>query len=413
MQSSNRAIAAGLGLALISLVFTGPLAAQATRGSSERDEWQRVPEVFEALQLKSGSRIADVGAGGGYFTDRISLAVGDDGRVFAVDISERALIGLHDWLEKDGRNNVELILGEVDDPRLPYRSLDGALIVNAYHEMGEYRAMLEAIHRSLRVGGRLVIVDNTPTNGGASRADQTGRHQIAIDLVAADLEEAGFDVIDRRPSFIDANHGNHSHNHWLLVAERPAMFIAPPTTLDLDPAVTKSGASDFWCAFLEPAEQLQERLSPPDSVEAAVGGGRLKICYSRPSARGREIMGGLVPYDQPWRTGANEATLVHLGFPAEIAGVRLEPGAYSLYTIPGDDEWEIVFNCSSHRLGMPIDDEVRKCDVGSARVPVEELDQHVERLTLEIQPTGTRSGELLLTWENTRIRIPIQRISGG
>lgn len=403
---------ATLGLACLTLLSAGPLTAQATRGSSERDEWQRVPAIFEALQLEPGSRIADVGAGGGYFTDRLSLAVGPEGRVFAVDINERTLLDLHRWLERDGRQNVELILGEVDDPRLPYRSLDGALIVNAYHEMGEYEAMLEGIHRSLEVGGRLVIVDNVPNDGTASRAEQIDDHKIALELVAGDLEEAGFAIVDRQPDFINLDHGGHTHREWMLVAERPRMFIQSPTALDLDPDVNDPAASDFWCAFPGTSEELRERRSPPDSAEAAVGGGRLKVCYSRPSARDREIMGGLVPFGEPWRTGANEATLIHLGFPAEIAGVLLDPGAYSIYTIPGEEEWEIVFNRSARRDGMPIDEELKRSDVGSGMVSAERLDEHVEQLTFEIRPRDRWSADLVLEWENTRVSIPIERKGG-
>lgn len=397
-------------LALPLVLAVRSAAAQIPLGGTDRDEWQRVPAVLEALGAEHGSRIADIGAGGGYFTDRLSLAVGAEGRVYAVDIDERALARLEEWREVRRRNNVELILGEVDDPRLPYRSLDGALIVNAYHEMTEYPAMLAGISRALRSGGRLVIVDNTPADSVTTRAEQVDRHNIAMALVAADLEEAGFDVVDRQPRFIVREHDDHSHLHWLLVAERPRPAVPSPASLNIDPE-TNSGASDFWCAFPGTREELGERVSPPDSVEASFDGGRVKICYSRPSAREREIMGKLVPYGVPWRTGANEATLIHLGFPARVAGVRVEPGAYSLYTVPGAAEWQVVLNGSIYRSGAVLNDRVQARDVGRGSVPVERLDEHVEMLTFELIPTGSGSGELVLEWERTRVRIPIDGLA--
>ena len=408
MRATSRSRGCAFALALLVLSASGTLAAQ-TLGGSERDEWQRVPAVLEALGVERGSRIADVGAGGGYFTDRLSLAVGPEGRVYAVDINERALLSLHEWRDNEDRDNVELILGEVDDPRLPFRSLDGALIVNAYHEMTEYPAMLAGIIRALEPGGRLVIVDNPPPDNLTTRGEQTERHTIALAFAATDLEEAGFHILDRQPRFIELQHGDHTHHHWMLVAERPPLTVPPPATLDIDPAVN-SGGSDFWCAFPGTREELSERVSPPDSVEASFDGGRVKVCYSRPSARERQIMGGLVPFGAPWRTGANEPTLIHLGFPARIAGVRVEPGSYSLYTLPGEEEWEIVLNRSIYRNGMDLSETVQARDVGRGSVPVERLDGHVETLTFELIPTGSGSGELVLKWETTRVRIPIERV---
>lgn len=409
MHPIRRSRGGAFAVALLLLLAPRPLAAQASLGGSERDDWQRVPAVLEALGAARGSRIADIGAGGGYFTDRLSLAVGIEGRVYAVDIDERSLLSLHEWRELEDRENVELILGEVDDPRLPYRSLDGALIVNAYHEMTEYPAMLAGISRALAPGGRLVIVDNPPPDSLTTREEQTERHTLAMAFVAADLEQAGFRVVDRQPRFIDLTHDDHTHHHWMLVAERPRFTVPPPTTLDIDPEAN-SGASDFWCAFPGTREELGERASPPDSVEASFDGSRVKVCYSRPSARDRQIMGDLVPYGEPWRTGANEPTLIHLGFPARVAGVRLEPGSYSLYTVPGEEEWQIALNRSTYRNGMDLSDAVRARDVGRGSVPFERLDEHVETLTLELVPTGSGSGELVLEWERTRVRIPIERI---
>ncbi len=155
---------------------------------------------------------------------------------------------------------------------------------------------------------------------------------------------------------------------------------------------------------------LARRPSPPDSAVATVDGATIKVCYSRPSARGRTIMGGLVPYGEPWRLGANEATGIHLPFAAEIAGVRVEPGSYSLYAIPGETQWTVVVNRSVQRWGIPIDDGVRAQDVGRGTVTAERLDQHVEQLTLRFSPGGSGTTELVVEWEHTRVRIPIRKV---
>jgi hypothetical protein len=122
-------------------------------------------------------------------------------------------------------------------------------------------------------------------------------------------------------------------------------------------------------------------------------------------------MGELVPFDQPWRLGANEATSIHLPFAAEIAGVRVEPGTYTLYVIPGASKWQIVVNRGVQRWGVPIDKDVRAADVGAGTVTTESLGAPVETLTLKFAPAAGNATELVVEWEKTRVRIPIRRAS--
>jgi hypothetical protein len=98
---------------------------------------------------------------------------------------------------------------------------------------------------------------------------------------------------------------------------------------------------------------LDGRASPYDSATIALGDGAAKICYGRPSLRGREMIGGdAVPYGQLWRTGANEPTILHVNVPARVAGLAVEPGAYSLYTIPEPGlEWTLIVNRSTTPVG--------------------------------------------------------------
>jgi hypothetical protein len=173
-----------------------------------------------------------------------------------------------------------------------------------------------------------------------------------------------------------------------------------------------SQAARFTCWIRGPADKLAERPSSLDSIAVQLGGGTIKLCYSRPSARGRKIMGGLVPFDQPWRLGANEATSINVPFAAEIGGVRVEPGTYTLYAIPGASKWQIVVNRGVQRWGVPIDKDVRAGDVGAGTVTTESLGAPVETLTLKFGPAVSNATELVVEWEKTRVRIPIRRTSG-
>src|SRR2546429_6392819 len=109
---------------------------------------------------------------------------------------------------------------------------------------------------------------------------------------------------------------------------RITLLIATLTLAQAQPG--NGQAASFTCWIRGPADKLAERPSPLDSSAVHLGGGTIKLCYGRPSARGRKVMGELVPFGQPWRLGANEATSIHLPFAAEIAGVRVEPGTYTL-----------------------------------------------------------------------------------
>jgi len=175
-----------------------------------------VDEIFAVLQVQPGDRIADVGAGSGFFSFRLSPRVGPTGKVFAEDIDARVLEELRDAARREGLDNIETIVGAPDDPKLPEASLDGVLIVNAYHEMREHETMLAGVRRALRPGARLVIVDMPPADSTASRERQTAQHDIAIEVVARELAEAGFEVVVRDPDFVRAGR----RRNWLLAAVR-------------------------------------------------------------------------------------------------------------------------------------------------------------------------------------------------
>lgn len=160
------------------------------------------------------------------------------------------------------------------------------------------------------------------------------------------------------------------------------------------------------CMWPGPPQFLTDRPSLPDSTMIRIGDTTVKVCYSRPSARGRVIFGELVPFERPWRTGANEPTLLHLPFPAEVAGAHVEPGRYLLLTVPGPAEWAVLLNTSESTTTQDMFADMVEVARGTA--VVESLDAPVEVFTIRATG-GDREGELILEWERTRVRIPIER----
>ena len=155
------------------------------------------------------------------------------------------------------------------------------------------------------------------------------------------------------------------------------------------------------------------RASPMTAVTFEVGGATVKICYSRPAARGRRMLGGKnVPYGQIWRTGANEPTTIITPVALKVAGIVVPPGRVSLYTVPGPETWEIVLNRSTRQWGheSQYTEAVRTQELGRAIVPSESATPPVERFTItvasEAQGTSGRT-DLVLVWEGTRVRIPV------
>ncbi|MDX1492560.1 MAG: DUF2911 domain-containing protein [Longimicrobiales bacterium] len=166
-----------------------------------------------------------------------------------------------------------------------------------------------------------------------------------------------------------------------------------------------SASSDALSCYIANATmaEAQERPSPLQSVELSVGGNDALLCYGAPSARGRVVMGELVPFGEPWRLGANEATAIHLSGPATLGGVALEPGSYSLYAVPGEAEWQFFINTNAERWGIPIDASVRSSEVGSFTVEPATTDGMVETLTFHFEPNAEGTmGDIVMEWENTQ-----------
>jgi len=151
------------------------------------------------------------------------------------------------------------------------------------------------------------------------------------------------------------------------------------------------------------AQAPEQRPSPPGTAKATIGGATIAIDYSRPSVKGRKIMGGLVPYGQVWRTGANEATGLTTDKPIEIGGLKVPAGKYTLYTLPGENDWKLIVNKQTGQWGTEYDE---KQDLG--RVPLKKttLTSPVEQFTISIDKADA-GGVLKLAWETTELTVPI------
>src|SRR5882757_3913988 len=111
----------------------------------------------------------------------------------------------------------------------------------------------------------------------------------------------------------------------------------------------------FAMAFLVSTTVFGQKPSPAETATGTAAGSDIKIAYHSPAVKGRKIWGGLVPYDKVWRTGANEATIFTTSKDITIGGKSLKAGKYSLYTIPGEKEWKVIFNSQTGQWGIKMD----------------------------------------------------------
>jgi len=186
---------------------------------AERDAWQRPSDVLRALDLKDGKIVVDLGSGAGYFTLKISPAVGSRGQVLAVDLRKTSLAFL--WIRAVMRtpHNIHVVATEEANPHLPSGTVDAVLIANAYHEFRNPRAMIEHVFRSLRPGGRLVIVDRGPRSGDfEASSNSTQSHEIRMEAAEEVLRSGGFEIFQRENPFIDRPGDDP---WWMLAARKP------------------------------------------------------------------------------------------------------------------------------------------------------------------------------------------------
>jgi ubiquinone/menaquinone biosynthesis C-methylase UbiE len=166
-----------------------------------RDRWQHPEEVVDSLAIRPGDEVADLGAGGGYFTFRLADAVGPEGRVYAVDVDSDMTSHLERQVSEDGRTNVNVILAEYDDPLLPENGVDLIFTCNTYHHLRDRVAYFERARRYLRASGRVAIVEHA----GKGWFSKLFGHSTPSEVIRGEMEAAGY-KFEREYGFLPRQH---------------------------------------------------------------------------------------------------------------------------------------------------------------------------------------------------------------
>ena len=149
---------------------------------------------------------------------------------------------------------------------------------------------------------------------------------------------------------------------------------------------------------------------PPASTDAAfkqqIGFGEVEVKYSRPSARGRVIFGGIVPFGEMWRTGAHDATTIRFSEAVKLNGNDIPGGTYSFFTIPNQNEWTIVINKATEMHGTS--DYTQEQDLVRFTVKPEKSSRYYETFTIEVNDFTKEEAGLFLLWENTQVKLTIK-----
>jgi predicted methyltransferase len=187
----------------------------------DREQWQKPDQIMDALAIAEGSVVAEIGAGGGWFTARLSSRVGPNGVVYAEDIQPLMIEAIERRVQRENLRNVKAILGSATDPRLPRGAVDAVLIVEVYREMGIAPAdpvmLLRRIAESLKPGGRLGVVDYNAGGGGPGPARE---QRVDPEAVIKAASAAGLHLLarDRRVNTFQ----------FLLVFDRPVAGHGTP-----------------------------------------------------------------------------------------------------------------------------------------------------------------------------------------
>jgi ubiquinone/menaquinone biosynthesis C-methylase UbiE len=156
---------------------------------SERDQEEDPDRAIDVLKLQKGATVADIGAGSGYMTEKLSKKVGAMGKVYATDIQQGMVDLLNKRIARRKLTNVTPILGTQDDPRLPLESLDLALMVDVYHELSQPQLVLRHIKASLKPGGRLVLLEYRKEDPNIPIRPE---HKMSVAEAKLEVEAEGF-----------------------------------------------------------------------------------------------------------------------------------------------------------------------------------------------------------------------------
>jgi hypothetical protein len=167
--------------------------------------------------------------------------------------------------------------------------------------------------------------------------------------------------------------------------------------------IASLAAALLGLSFLVSAQE--PRISPPATATVTLNGKEVSIAYSRPSIRGRKIIGGLVPYGEVWRTGANEATTLKTDVNLLMGGVKVPAGTYTLYSLPTESGWKLIVNKQTGQWGTEYD---ASKDLARIDLVKSTLSAPVETFTIAFDKKSAASAELVLTWEFTKLTLPVK-----
>ncbi|MDB4883024.1 MAG: hypothetical protein JWL95_1790 [Gemmatimonadetes bacterium] len=226
--------------------------------------------------------------------------------------------------------------------------------------------------------------DRFPLHSGVVRRLPGGKAEISHDWLDGTGEAT-----------LDSNH------HMLHYSGARTTYKAEVDRLTTPPDVQAIGAQ---FAALETKNGAVKQLSVRDTTRASIGGATFSIDYGRPLARGRQLLGNLVPYDRVWRTGANAATQFTTSAPITLAGVQLPQGSYTLWTVPHAQGTDLIVNKQTGQWGTAYDGSN---DLGKAPMTTETLPTPVEQFTISIVSTDAHHGTLVMAWGPFRWTAPI------
>ncbi|MEO8225944.1 MAG: DUF2911 domain-containing protein [Gemmatimonadota bacterium] len=226
--------------------------------------------------------------------------------------------------------------------------------------------------------------DRFPLHHGSVRPLPGGKAEIQHDWLSG-IGEASIDSAHRLTGYSGAR----------------TTYKVEVQRLSVVPDVKAIGAA---FAAAETQHGVQAQMSLRDTTRATVGNATITVDYGRPMARGRELLGNIIPYDQVWRTGANAATQIDVSAPLTIAGLRLVAGTYTLWTLPHANGAELIVNKQHGQWGTSYDVAF---DLGRAPVAVTTAGAPVEKFTISILPGDARHAALALEWGAFKWTAPI------
>jgi hypothetical protein len=225
--------------------------------------------------------------------------------------------------------------------------------------------------------------DRFPMNHGVVRLLANDKAEISHDWLAG-TAEASFD----------------SSGHMLTYSGARTTYLVEARRLATAPDVAAIGAQ----FAAQEAKSGVRSLSVRDTTRASIGSATFTVDYGRPLARGRTLLGGVIPYDIVWRTGANAATQFATSAPITLAGLPLPAGKYTLWTVPRAKGVELIVNKQTGQWGTSYD---RSQDLGRAPMAAETPAAPVEQFTISIVPADARRGTLAMEWGSFRWTAPI------